>query len=720
MNGKAAEAPPASPALAPVAPAPVAPAAPGDGQASAFAKFFKRVSIEPAEPAKEPPPEPEPAKESRPVPEAKAVPTRLVAKAPPSAPAPAPPPTPPSAPAPAPPPTPPSAPAPAPSAAPPSAPAPAPPAAPAPAEAAPRTPVTAEVNAFSKFLKRVGTTPDEVLVSQPEAAPSPAPSPPPPSPPKAPQPSPPSQPPSTPASPAIGPASTPASPALAPAEAGAFAKFFQRIGGIPAEVEAEEAPVPEEEKPPAKAVPVAESKESPEKEAVWPDPKKSRESSKSEDEVKSKAPPPAAPAPVRKQSQDLEAPMKSTKSDKVDKDVKDTKEEKEKDQKDEDEEDDENAEKVLVSSSLDPRFVGLVIGKAGETIKSFKKQSGASIEIDQNLPPGMPRAVIYRGTKKQVAVARKLVDQLVLRAKDEEKIKNGAGPGMGIMGRGPAGSDGNIKEAARPEDARTENLPPWRRGKPGEEEVRPPAAEKGRLTQAIQPRRDAPWAKTKDVEAAPTGSLTGSLTSVGAMRPAWMNKKEEDASAKVGDRSVWSEQKYGRGLFLQAKQKILKIKAYEVPEEMMTMTTGVRPKYKPEKKEKDEDEDEEERKTKKKGQGTSKDADAEEPRRERLASSTSVEEEARDAEATLPPAPLQSPSNGSSLYEHLPGDSKDIMKLKKKLREIQKIEDSMAAGDAVEPNQKEKVTKKEAYLEELRLLESIARSPVAGAGEMSL
>merc|ERR1712046_258696 len=48
------------------------------------------------------------------------------------------------------------------------------------------------------------------------------------------------------------------------------------------------------------------------------------------------------------------------------------------------------------------------------------------------------------------------------------------------------------------------------------------------------------------------------------------------------ERSLWDEQKYSRSLMIQAKHKILRGKAYEVPEEMMTMTTDTRPKYKPE------------------------------------------------------------------------------------------------------------------------------------------
>merc|ERR1719387_552207 len=117
------------------------------------------------------------------------------------------------------------------------------------------------------------------------------------------------------------------------------------------------------------------------------------------------------------------------------------------------------------------------------------------IEIDQNLPEGMPRAVIFRGTRKQINAAKKLVEGLVLRAKADEKTAAGtAGPpvaggaGMGILGRGPAGlgdekpKDKEVErgekriEAAPPAEGvagaagSAAALPPWRRTK-GEEEA---------------------------------------------------------------------------------------------------------------------------------------------------------------------------------------------------------------------------------------------------------
>lgn len=329
---------------------------------------------------------------------------------------------------------------------------------------------------------------------------------------------------------------------------------------------------------------------------------------------------------------------------------------------------DEDGEKVQEVHKIDHKYVGLVIGKDGSTIKSFKKQSGASIEIDQTLPPGMPRMVIYRGTKKQVAGARRLVDGLVLRAKEEEKAA------------GPPGAAGRDKDEKGPQDGRTD-LPLWRRGKPGEDEK-------------VAERRKKDWHKPKEIEAAPSGSLTG--LSSASMRPAWMRPKTAEQEEKFVDKCIWSEQKYSKGLLLQAKQKILKMKAYEVPEEMMTMTTGPRPKHR---KEKDGDEeDEEERRERKRKAKEAKEA-AKMAARE--------ENQQHAAEASKEPEAKHEVSAKSTSYENLPGDSKEMLKLKKKLREIQKIEDSMAAGESVEPLQASKVHKKEAYLEELHFLESI-------------
>merc|ERR1719282_790188 len=116
------------------------------------------------------------------------------------------------------------------------------------------------------------------------------------------------------------------------------------------------------------------------------------------------------------------------------------------------------------------------------------------------------------------------------------------------------------------------------------------------------------------------------------------------------------------------------------------MTTGIRPKWKPEKREKD-------------ARAASPEPELVGPLPEspalgpQSAPAAVAEPKDQEVETTLKKSKSSTTSSGG-LYENMPGDSKDIMKLKKKLREIQKIEDSIAAGEVVEPNQVEKATKK--------------------------
>jgi len=549
-------------------------------------------------------------------------------------------------------------------------------------------------------------------------------------------------------------------------QADAFAKFLKRVGkdglslepdkarspspnavgghtdvaagGLGGDMPSERSPTvrpsapPEDGSEPTKEGPSGKEKE---KDAVWPvpqttrralerEPKKAAAPEKAEEDVKSSSkmsfglPPPGTvtkPKPTEEAANDVPAA-------------------------------DDDGERVQEVSPLDHRFVGLVIGKAGETIKSFKKQSGASIEIDQNLPDGMPRVVIYRGTRKQVAAAKKLVDGLVQRAKEDEKSKNGGvpiGSGMGIMGRGPGEckeKEGSIvPDKGRPDEVARSELPPWRRSKPGEEEQRAPAAEvRGPPRSNNAARRDVPWAKReKECEAAPSGSLTGSLSADAklSMRPAWMKPSKASGDPDDGgllsvfDRSSWHEQRYSRSLLLQAQQKILRMKAYEVPEEMMTMTTGPRPKWKPDRREKDSTMDEANHKELGAAPAAAVCKESEPCSASpalvsevvQLSTASSGGEQGTSPEMVPEKQPSRHVGNVPAAvggpFENLPGDSKDIMKLKKKLREIQKIEDSISAGELVEPNQREKVTKKVGYLEELHVLESIVHSPpVGGSG----
>ena len=57
-------------------------------------------------------------------------------------------------------------------------------------------------------------------------------------------------------------------------------------------------------------------------------------------------------------------------------------------------------------------YVGRVIGKGGEMIRDLQARSGCRIDVDQSVPPGQPRIITYRGTRKTVDFAKQLVNML--------------------------------------------------------------------------------------------------------------------------------------------------------------------------------------------------------------------------------------------------------------------------------------------------------------------
>jgi predicted RNA-binding protein YlqC (UPF0109 family) len=57
-------------------------------------------------------------------------------------------------------------------------------------------------------------------------------------------------------------------------------------------------------------------------------------------------------------------------------------------------------------------YVGRVIGKGGEMIRDLQARAGARIDVDQNVPPGTPRVITYRGTRTTVDFAKRLVYML--------------------------------------------------------------------------------------------------------------------------------------------------------------------------------------------------------------------------------------------------------------------------------------------------------------------
>ena len=57
-------------------------------------------------------------------------------------------------------------------------------------------------------------------------------------------------------------------------------------------------------------------------------------------------------------------------------------------------------------------YVGRVIGKGGEMIRDLQARSACRIDVDQNVPPGQPRLITYRGTRITIDFAKQLVRML--------------------------------------------------------------------------------------------------------------------------------------------------------------------------------------------------------------------------------------------------------------------------------------------------------------------
>lgn len=67
--------------------------------------------------------------------------------------------------------------------------------------------------------------------------------------------------------------------------------------------------------------------------------------------------------------------------------------------------------------------VGLVIGTKGMIIQDLMRRSGCKIVIQQDMPEGMPRKIIFTGTSEQIAEAQTLIHAIV--------YKNGPGSSNG-------------------------------------------------------------------------------------------------------------------------------------------------------------------------------------------------------------------------------------------------------------------------------------------------
>lgn len=72
-----------------------------------------------------------------------------------------------------------------------------------------------------------------------------------------------------------------------------------------------------------------------------------------------------------------------------------------------------NPESVLEEKGeVSAVYVGRVIGKGGEMIRDLQARSACRIDVDQNVPPGQPRLITYRGTRKTIDFAKQLVRML--------------------------------------------------------------------------------------------------------------------------------------------------------------------------------------------------------------------------------------------------------------------------------------------------------------------
>ena len=70
-------------------------------------------------------------------------------------------------------------------------------------------------------------------------------------------------------------------------------------------------------------------------------------------------------------------------------------------------------------------YVGRVIGKGGEMIRDLQARSNCRIDVDQNVPPGQPRLITYRGTRKTIDFAKKLVHMLCQETVNEADLPLG-------------------------------------------------------------------------------------------------------------------------------------------------------------------------------------------------------------------------------------------------------------------------------------------------------
>ena len=72
---------------------------------------------------------------------------------------------------------------------------------------------------------------------------------------------------------------------------------------------------------------------------------------------------------------------------------------------------------------LSPLYVGRIIGKGGEMIRDLQARSGCHIDVNQNVQPGEPRIITYRGkSQDDINFAKNLVSMLCNKKDGTEHI----------------------------------------------------------------------------------------------------------------------------------------------------------------------------------------------------------------------------------------------------------------------------------------------------------
>ncbi|CAG0883781.1 unnamed protein product [Cyprideis torosa] len=86
-------------------------------------------------------------------------------------------------------------------------------------------------------------------------------------------------------------------------------------------------------------------------------------------------------------------------------------------------------------------MVGVVIGRGGEQITRLQAESGAKIQMQPEIPGRSERTVSLTGVQQSIAVAKKLIMDIINARNAGQQMNSSAGaPGMGVPGAGPPGN----------------------------------------------------------------------------------------------------------------------------------------------------------------------------------------------------------------------------------------------------------------------------------------